>query len=165
MRNWTHNKEEITCINDMQSFMPEGKKVWGFVYHLTLVNKKTGKVDYFYIGKKNLYSVTSKTATKKEMSEFPKSHFRRKNIGGGGIKYYRTIVKESDWKTYCSSNSFIKINKNDYDIIREILYFSTNDSELSYLEAKEIICSGSIEDPNYLNDGVSIRRFSKRVIP
>lgn len=164
MKNWIYNKQQITCINDMQSFMSPGKKVWGFVYHLTLVNKKTGKIDYFYIGKKNLYSVTSKTATKKEMSEFPKSHFRRTKTKGGTLKYYRTVIKESNWRNYCSSNNFIKINKDDYNIIREIVYFSSNDSELTYLEAKEIICSGAIEDPNYLNDAVSIRRFGKKLI-
>lgn len=161
MRNWTYNKKEINSIEDMKTFIP---KVWGFVYHLTLINKKTKKIDYFYIGKKNVFSVTSKTATKKEFESNPRSYFQRKKMKNGTLKYYRTIIQESNWKDYMSSNNFIKINKEDYDIVREIICFSSNDSELSFLEAKEIICQGALENPSYLNDAVSVRRFGKKII-
>ena len=36
--------------------------------------------------------------------------------------------------------------------------------DLKYKEAKEIICQNALEDDNFLNDGVSIRKFKQRVI-
>lgn len=158
IKNWTYNKKEINSISDMQAFIP---KVWGFVYHLTLINKKTKKVEYFYIGKKNVYSIISKTATKKEFESNPKSYFQRKKMKNGTWKYYNTVIKESNWKEYTSSNNFIKDHKNDYDIVREIVCFCSSDSELTYLEAKEIICNDALENQSYLNYGVSLRKFIK----
>ena len=82
----------------------------------------------------------------------------------GSIKYYRTVIKESDWKKYTSSNIFIKNNKDNYIIKREIIKFSTNDADLKYQEAKEIVCSCALESDLFLNDGVSIRMFGKKII-
>ena len=139
-------------------------KPWGFVYLLTLYDKKTKEMKYQYIGKKNIYSVTSKTATKKEFEANPKSYFQRKKMKNGTWKYYTTVVKESNWRDYLSSNVYIKNNSSKYNIEREILIFSTNDSELTYLEAKEIICQGALECDNFLNNGVSIRRYANKII-
>ena len=46
MKNWTYQNKEILSISDMQTFEP---KVWGFVYHLTLINKKTKNVDFWEV--------------------------------------------------------------------------------------------------------------------
>ena len=158
MENWKYKNKEIICLEDMQTFEPD---VWGFVYIITLLNKRTGDMVHQYIGKKQVQSTTSKTATKKELKEFPKSHFRRKRNKDGSIKYYQSIVKESDWKDYCSSNDFIKLNKDKYKIIREIICFSTGDSDLTFKEAKEIICQGALESKFFLNNNVSIKRIIK----
>lgn len=157
MANWTYNGQEIKGINDILPHI-DGKP-WGFVYMLTLVDKKTKKIKYQYIGKKNLYSITSKTATKKEFDSNPKSYFKRKKMKNGTWKYYTTVIKESNWKEYLSSNKYIQANHSKYDILKEILLFSTNDSELTYLEAKEIICNDALYDENFLNNGVSLRKF------
>ncbi len=151
MKNWTYQNKEILSISDMQTFEP---KVWGFVYHLTLINKKTKNVDFYYIGKKNIYNKRKRNFGKKEISVIKD---KRK-------KTYEYVIRESDWKNYTSSNKFIKENLNKYDIIREIICFSTNDSDLTYKEAKEIICQNALDSSDYLNDGVSIRRFGKKII-
>jgi hypothetical protein len=158
---WKYLNQEIKSIDDMKINEP---KVWGFVYMLTLYNKQTGKLAYRYIGKKNIYSVTSKTATKTEMATMKKSEFKRTKMKNGTWKYYRTIVKESNWKDYISSNLFIKRNSGKYRIEREILLFSKNDNDLKYKEAKEIICQGALETEHFLNDGVSLRMFGKKII-
>jgi len=149
--NWIYNGHDINSISDIQVHCPN---VWGFVYLLTLRDKKSGKVSYQYIGKKNLYSKRKRNFGKKESAKLAD---KRK-------KKYEYVIKESDWKVYISSNKFIKENYKDYDIYREILILCTNDNDLTYQEAKHIICSDALENPAYLNDGVSIRRFGKKLI-
>ncbi|MDR1018998.1 MAG: hypothetical protein LBM02_09910 [Lachnospiraceae bacterium] len=151
MNEWTYLNKPVLSIDDMQDVEP---KVWGFVYHLTLYDKKTNKVEYYYIGKKNIFSKRKRNFGKKELS----LHTDKRK------KKYEYIIKESDWKTYMSSNKFIKDNINKYNIKREILSFSTNDMDLSFQEAKEIMCQGALESDKYLNDGVSIRRFGNKII-
>ena len=146
MENWKYQNKEILSINDMQIFEP---KVWGFVYHLILINKKTNKEEFYYIGKKNIYSKRKRNFGKKETSLIKD---KRK-------KTYEYIIKESDWKTYHSSSKFIKDNLDKYHIIRNILMFCTNDSDLNYNEAKEIICQGALDTDKYLNEGVKITRY------
>lgn len=141
---------QISEINDMKNFEP---KVWGFVYLLTLVNPKTKVVDYYYIGKKNIYSKRKRNFGKKEVASMKDKR----------AKKYEYVITESDWKTYASSNKFIKANQGKYNITREILLFSTNDMDLKYKEAKEIICQDALDSMMYLNDGVSIRKFGKKV--
>ena len=82
----------------------------------------------------------------------------------GVFKYYKTVISESDWKSYCSSNIFIKNNISKFKIEREITHLSTNDSDLTYQEAREIICNDALYDEIYLNNGVSLRRFANKII-
>ena len=148
---WYYNDKEIDSIEEMKVHEP---KVWGFVYLMSLYDIKTGELKYQYIGKKNIYSKRKRSFGKKEVASM-------KDKRG---KKYEYVIKESDWKTYLSSNSFIKDNANKYKIKREILMFSTNDMDLKYKEAKEIICRGCLEDDFFLNDGVSLRVFGKKVM-
>lgn len=148
---WKYNNNEVKCIDDMKIYEP---KVWGFVYLLSLYDPVTGELMHQYIGKKNIYSKRKRNFGKKESAAVTD---KRK-------KLYEYVISESDWKKYISSNLFIKKNFSSFAIEREIIRFSTNDSELTYLEAKEIICQGALENPFYLNDGVSIRRFKGKII-
>jgi hypothetical protein len=148
---WTYGKNKIQCINDMKIHEP---KVWGFVYLLSLYDKTTKQLIHQYIGKKNIYSKRKRNFGKKEIADITD---KRK-------KTYEYIIKESDWQKYLSSNLFIKKNISKFAIKREIICFSTNDSDLTYKEAKEIICQGALETPFFLNDGVSIRRFKGKLI-
>lgn len=156
--NWIYNEQEIKTIEDVKLINDEA---WGFVYLLSLYDIETKDLKYQYIGKKNLYSVTSKTATKKEMLIHPKSYFRRKRNKDGNIKYYTVIKKESNWKNYISSNDFIKDNKDKFIIERQIISIATENCDLSYMEVKEIICNGAMENEIFLNGNVSIKRIGK----
>lgn len=149
--NWTFKGKKIDSIEDMKIHEP---KVWGFVYLMSLYDIKTGELKYQYIGKKNIYSKRKRSFGKKEVASM-------KDKRG---KKYEYVIKESDWKTYLSSNSFIKDNANKYKIKREILMFSTNDMDLKYKEAKEIICRDALEIDLFLNDGFSLRMFGKKVM-
>ena len=151
VHNWIYQGHDINSITDMQRHFP---KVWGFVYKLTLCKKGTNTVEFEYIGKKNVYTKRKRVFGKKEIEA----------IGDKRKKNYEHDIKEGDWKSYVSSNKFIKANYTKFDIFREILMFSGNDNDLTYKEAKEIICSGALEDCRFLNDGVSIRRFGKKII-
>jgi len=148
---WYYNDKEIDSIEEMKVHEP---KVWGFVYLMSLYDIKTGELKYQYIGKKNIYSKRKRSFGKKEVASM-------KDKRG---KKYEYVIKESDWKTYLSSNSFIKDNANKYKIKREILMFSTNDMDLKYKEAKEIICRDALEIDLFLNDGFSLRMFGKKVM-
>jgi hypothetical protein len=148
--NWHYRGKDILCINDMKVHEP---KVWGFVYLLSLYDK-SGKLIHQYIGKKNIYSKRKRNFGKKELDSLKD---KRK-------KTYEYVIKESDWQKYLSSNLFIKKNSSNFAIQREIICFSTNDSDLTYKEAKEIICQGALENSFFLNDGVSIRRFKGKII-
>jgi hypothetical protein len=136
VHNWIYQGHDINSITDMQRHCP---KVWGFVYKLTLRDKKSGAVAFEYIGKKNVYTKRKRAFGKKETA----------------------ALKDKRKKAY---EYVIKANSTKYDIFREIIMFSTNDNDLTYQEAKHIICSDALEDPKYLNDGVSIRRFGKKII-
>ena len=149
--NWIYQGHDINSISDMQVHCP---KIWGFVYKLVLYKKGTRIVEFNYVGKKNIYSKRKRVFGKKETAA----------LGDKRKKTYEHVIKESDWKNYVSSNKFIKENSSKFDISREIMMFCTNDNDLTYQEAKEIICSGALEDCRFLNDGVSIRRFGKKIV-
>lgn len=161
IEDWKYKGTKIESINDLKVHEP---KIWGFVYSLNLYDLNTGNLMFHYIGKKNLYSVRTKYLTKTEVaSALKKSDMKRKKVKGV-YKYYKTVISESDWKSYTSSNIFIKNNISKFRIERDIICLSTNDSDLTYQEAREIICQGALENDYFLNDGVSIRRFGKRII-
>lgn len=148
---WKYKNKTISEINDMKKYEPN---VWGFIYMMTLYDKKSNEIKYQYIGKKNIYSKRKRNFGKKEVLQMKDKRSKK----------YEYIISESNWKSYISSNKFIKTNYNNFNIYREIILFSTNDMDLKYKEAKEIICQNALEDDNFLNDGVSIRKFKQRVI-
>ena len=148
---WKYKNKIISEINDMKKYEPN---VWGFVYMMTLRDKKSNEIKYQYIGKKNIYSKRKRNFGKKEVLQMKDKRSKK----------YEYIISESNWKSYISSNKFIKTNYSNFNIYREIILFSTNDMDLKYKEAKEIICQNALEDDNFLNDGVSIRKFKQRVI-
>ena len=161
IKDWVYQGQKIECINDLKVHEP---KIWGFVYSLTLYDLVTGELKFRYIGKKNIYSIRTKYLTKTEVaSAVKKSDLKRKKIKGV-FKYYKTVISESDWKSYISSNIFIKNNRSKFKIEREITHLSTNDSDLTYQEAREILCSGSLKNDLYLNNGFSLRIFGKKII-
>lgn len=119
--------------------IPEG--VIGFVY--IIINNTNNKK---YIGKK--------------LAQFKKSRPPLK-----GKKQKRRYTIESDWREYWGSSEKLLedvsiLGKENF--IREILYFCTNRSELSYLEAKEQFDRRVLETDEYYNGIIDVKVGSSK---
>ena len=82
---WLYKGKNYSEIHD--------SKLVGFVYLMTYL--PTGQK---YIGKKNFYSTRKVVKTKKELALITDKRLSKKKI----------VTKESNWKTYKSSNDFLK---------------------------------------------------------
>ena len=131
---WYFLDKQIDEISDL----PEG--VFGFIYQTTHI--PTGKK---YIGKKSLMYNRKKKLTKKELLEYAGKK--------GRTPTHIRVQKESDWKTYYGSHSFIK-ESNKEDLERKILQLAFNKKELTYLECKWQFVLEVLETNKYLNDNI-----------
>ena len=80
--------------------------------------------------------------------------------GKGRPPVYKRVLKESDWKNYYGSHSFIK-EANKEDLTREILEIAYHKKELTYLECKYQFTLGVLESRSYLNDNILGKFFDK----
>ena len=137
---WLYKNKEINEISDLP------KDAFGFIYQTTHLptNKK-------YIGKKSLMYNLKKKLGKKEKALWE---------GKGRPPVYKRILKESDWKKYYGSHSFIK-EANEEDLKREILEIAYHKKELTYLECKYQFMLGVLESRSYLNDNILGKFFDK----
>ena len=137
---WLYKNKEINEISDLPN------NAFGFVYQTTHLptNKK-------YIGKKSLMYILKKKLGKKEKALWE---------GKGRPPVYKRVLKESDWKTYYGSHSFIK-EANKEDLTREILEIAYHKKELTYLECKYQFTLGVLESRSYLNDNILGKFFDK----
>ena len=140
MIKWLYRGSEINEISDLPN------NAYGFVYQTTHLptNKK-------YIGKKSLMYNLKKKLGKKEKALWE---------GKGRPPMYKRVLKESDWKTYYGSHSFIK-EANKEDLTREILEIAYHKKELTYLECKYQFTLGVLENKSYLNDNILGKFFDK----
>ena len=136
---WKYREKEILSIDDM----PE--ETYGFIYKIS--NKITGQ---YYIGKKQVVSVRKKNFGKKKLS----------TITDKRVKKYEMVSKESDWKTYRSSNSVVK-SWNEDEIELEILRFCKSKKSLTYYELQEQFYYNVLADTNSLNDNLIGKFFRK----
>jgi hypothetical protein len=128
MNYWKYKDKLIKDIKDI----PEG--VFGFVY---LISKTTSPE--YYIGRKNLYSTRKLQPLK-------------------GYKRKRTVIKESNWLTYMSSNEQVK----QWDKCNKIiLYWAFNKKQLTYFENKALYCYGVLEDKNSHNANIAGKFFKE----
>ena len=137
---WYYQEKHIQEINDL----PEG--AFGFIYQT--IHTPTGKR---YIGKKSLIYNLKKKLGKKEKLLWE---------GKGRPPVYKRVLKESDWKNYYGSHSFIK-EANEKDLKREILEIAYHKKELTYLECKYQFTLGVLESRSYLNDNILGKFFDK----
>ena len=137
---WLYKGSEINEISDLPN------NAFGFVYQTTHLptNKK-------YIGKKSLMYNLKKKLGKKEKALWE---------GKGRPPMYKQVQKESDWKTYYGSHSFIK-EANEEDLKREILEIAYHKKELTYLECKYQFTLSVLESRSYLNDNILGKFFDK----
>ena len=140
MIKWLYRGSEINEISDLPN------NAYGFVYQTTHLptNKK-------YIGKKSLIYNLKKKLGKKEKLLWE---------GKGRPPVYKRVLKESDWKNYYGSHSFIK-EANEEDLKREILEIAYHIKELTYLECKYQFTLGVLESRSYLNDNILGKFFDK----
>ena len=144
---WIYKGKVITEISDM----PEN--TFGFIYEVT--HLPTGRK---YLGKKQLMSVQNKALGKKELALITDKRLSKK----------KTVIKESDWKTYYGSQTEIKQlikegNKEDFK--REILCYVSTKKLLTYYETKYLFVNEVLESgSNYFNDNIEGRYFRKDFI-
>ena len=137
---WLYKNKEINEISNLPN------NAFGFVYQTT--HLPTGKK---YIGKKSLMYNLKKKLGKKEKLLWE---------GKGRPPVYKRVLKESDWKKYYGSHSFIK-EANEEDLKREILEIAYHKKELTYLECKYQFTLGVLESRSYLNDNILGKFFDK----
>jgi hypothetical protein len=144
---WLYKNQEIKELTDM----PE--PTFGFIYEVT--HTPTGRK---YLGRKQLISVQKKALGKKELALITDKRASKK----------KTVIKETDWKTYYGSNptikQMIKDGKQD-EFTREILMFVPSKKLLTYYEDKYLYINGVIEaGSTYFNNNISGRFFKKDFI-
>lgn len=112
----------------------------GFIYKISLLDN-SGR---YYIGRKTMTKPVAKSGVNKGKS-----------------------VGEYSWKTYCgSSKELLRLLKEtNVPYKKEILYFCFTKSEMSYMETKEILCSGALTDPLAFNFWVKSLIYSKHLVP
>jgi hypothetical protein len=108
-----------------------------------------------YIGKKAFFHTTTKKLGKKELTEIPVTRGKRPTK--------KTVVKESDWKTYYGSNAEIKSLPKD-EMMRHVLRLCKTKKELTYWETKYLFQHNVLEDDRYLNDNILGKFFRKDLI-
>lgn len=124
-------------LHNNQPFETVEKKYEGFVYLITDL-----KTDKKYIGKKSFKSKRKQKKTGK-----------RKTL-------------ESDWKTYYSSNEFIKntAKKEPLRFKREILRLCLTKGETNFHEIEEQFKRDVLKSDTYLNDQILGKYFKSNVL-
>lgn len=129
-------RKEFLKLEDFGESLP-----FGFIYSITnLENNK------FYIGKKQLISVTNKKLGKKELAEQP--------IKPGRKVTKKKVTSESNWLSYWGSNKILleDIKQLGYEKFeREIICICPTKKLLTYYEAKyqmqnNVLISNSYND-------------------
>ena len=123
---------------------------YGYVY--MTVHLKTGRT---YIGKKAFQHTQTKKLGKKELAEIPVTRGKRPSK--------KTVIKESDWKTYYGSNTEVKSLPKD-ELKRYVLMLCRNKKELTYWETKCLFQHNVLEDDRYMNDNILGKFYRKDLI-
>lgn len=141
---WRYKGDYITELEDMP------KDVFGFIYKIT--NTTTGE---YYIGKKQVISVRKRVFGKKEIEALEDKR----------MKKYEMVTKESDWKSYRSSNLTVKKwfdgGELESHCKLEILRFCSNKKSLTYYELQEQFAHDVLGDELALNDNLLGKFYRK----
>jgi len=135
---WLYNDKPIDSLEDF----PEG--AIGFIYKIT--NTTNNK---YYIGRKTARSLIKKKLTLKE-----------KKLEDNKGKRFTKVWKESNWKKYWgSSKPLLEAIDNGDHCTRIIIKFCFSKAEITYYEAKTIICSDALLDENSYNSWISAKVY------
>ena len=139
---WKYGSKKVESLEDF----PENAH--GFVYHIK--NTVTQK---FYVGKKNLQSVTNKPLTKKELLEITDKRKSKK----------KQVIKESNWKSYWGSNKELLSDIKEYGedkFEKTILKVCFSKKELTYYEI-HYQCVHNVLTTNSYNDNILGKFYRK----
>ena len=143
---WIYNKEKITNITQLP------KQVMGFVYIINHIPSNKS-----YVGKKFLVFTRKQKLGKKELKIFEGQK--------GRPPKFKVVSKESDWKTYWSSNKhLVELVKQEPEnnFKRTIIYLCASKKELTYFETKYQFLHEVLENPKeYFNDNILGKFFTK----
>ncbi len=150
---WTYKGKEVSSLKDM----PSGS--FGFIYEVT--HKPSGKK---YLGKKQLIYRRKKKIGKRETEILKEEKKEAGETNWWIVPKKKVVEKESDWKTYCGSQSEVKalVKEDGLDSFdREILDYAFHKKDLTYKETKllfqqEVLESGSV----YFNSNILSKFFS-----
>ena len=142
--NWKHN-------NKLLPHKPPTS--WGFIYLLTFED------DTMYVGKKQMWSISTKEAKNNGLKREGHLCFLNKRKGGKIVKHETTKL-ENDWRTYVGSSKstkHLKIKKKD------ILCFCIDKLHLSYTEEEWLFKLDVLRSEMYLNDCIGGRYYKGKV--
>ena len=144
--NWVYNREEIIDVKQLD------KHIMGFVYRIDHIPSNKS-----YIGKKFLVFTRKQKLGKKELKIFEGQK--------GRPPKFKVVSKESDWKTYWSSNKhLVELVKNEpkENFKRIILHFASSKKELTYIETKYQFLYEVLEKPTeFFNDNILGKFFTR----
>jgi hypothetical protein len=135
---WIHRCEEVKEL-------PED--IFGFIYLLTYI--KDSKL-YYYIGKKQTHSYTTKPVLKSGKKR-PNAISRFGKNVRGKRKYYETVKKENDWRDYEGSADIPE----EYVLLsKTILKYCYSKRSLTYYEVKYQFMFNVLEREECLNNNI-----------
>ena len=133
----------MTWLYNEQTFDETPEEYQGFVYLITELD--TGKK---YIGKKL-------------------AQFKRTKPPLKGRKNKRRSTVESDWRDYYGSSDELSADVAELgpqSFKREILFYCTSKSELSYVEAREQFTHKVLESDEWYNGHIRVRVHQKGIL-
>lgn len=137
---WYHQNKPYDTIHDPELF--------GFIYLITHI--PTGKR---YLGRKQFYSSRTLKKGKKELAAMTDKRGSKK----------KKVVKESDWRTYQSSNEFLKMEPSG-NLEKQIIHFCATEKQMSYYETKLLFQHEVLESDLWLNSNISGKFFRRDLL-
>lgn len=138
---WKIDETDIEVLEPPKSYV-------GFVYKIVFDDGK------MYIGKKNFYSRRKRNFGKKELAK----------ITDKRLKKYEYVVKESNWRTYTSSNKTVNERiKNGDKYSKYIMAYGLNSKHLTYIEESYLVHKDVLWYKYYYNDNIAGRFYTKDV--
>lgn len=121
----------------------------GFIYEIVAIEGHFK--GHRYIGKKNLFSTTTRKIPKKEQALQLT----------GRKKLKERVTKESNWRYYCGSNKILMqlFKENPQHFERRILFFCDTAKRLTYHEAKILFKQEVLERNDYWNTNILSKFF------
>ena len=129
------------------------EEYYGFIYIITVLPKKDIPEDMWYkkyLGKKNFFFTKSIKKGKRELALMTDKRGSKKKV----------IKTESDWKTYKSSNEFLK-QQQDKDLHKEIIMFCKSKGDLTYYETKLQFQCEVLESDKWINGNILSKFFNR----